>query len=82
MLREIHIWIWGLVSDFEHFIYPWKVSTPPDWAIERYCLDHNVVDPYDQDRIYNDWIKSHDEKISRLQEEMIQVQKTLKELKK
>ena len=60
-------------------LYPWKTSTPPSRAIER----HNLADHYDDDMdeiLYREWIKAHDEKIGRLQSEMILVQNQLHKL--
>ena len=79
MIRKFHIWLWGVVMEIEDMLYPWKTSTPPSWAIER----HNLPDHYDDEMdeiIYKEWIKAHDEKIGRLQSEMISVQNQLHKL--
>ena len=67
--------------ELEYKLYPWKDNTPPEWAISRYNLDHEIVDEY-ENHMYYTWIKSHDEKINRLQLEMLSVQKQLNENKK
>ena len=72
MIRKVHIWLWGMIAELEHILYPWKTSTPPPWAIDRY----NLPDHYDSELdeiIYKEWIKAHEEKISRLQSEMIYI---------
>ena len=79
-MRDIQIYIWSLVMDLEDWLYPWKTKNPPQWAIERY----NLPDHYDDDLdeiIYKQWIKAHDEKIGRLQSEMILVQNQLHKLR-
>ena len=75
MIRKFHIWLWGVVMEIEDMLYPWKTSTPPSWAIGKY----NLPDHYDEldEIIYKQWIKAHDEKIGRLQSEMILVQNQL-----
>ena len=80
MFRDIHIWLWGIVMDLEDMLYPWKTKDPPDWAIKRYNLDHNIKDTF-EDSLYYEWIKSHDQKINRLQNEMIYVQEQITKLK-
>ena len=80
MIRDIHIWLWGIIAELEHTLYPWKTNNPPDWAVERYNLDHGIEE--DENSLYYEWIKSHDQKINRLQNEMIHAQEQIKELKK
>ncbi len=36
MIRSIHIWLWGIVSELEYKLYPWKTDTPPEWVEDRY----------------------------------------------
>ena len=79
MIRKFHIWLWGVVMELEDMLYPWKTSTPPSWAIERYNLPDHYDDELDE-IIYKQWIKAHDEKIGRLQSEMILVQNQLHKL--
>lgn len=75
MIRSIHIWLWGIVSELEYKLYPWKTDAPPEWAEDRY------VPPPDYEKNFNDdWLKSHDDKITRLQDEMCQVQKEIHKL--
>ena len=79
MIRSIHIWLWGVVMEIEDILYPWKTSQAPSWEIERYNLPDHYDDELD-DIIYKQWIKAHDEKIGRLQSEMILVQNQLHKL--
>ena len=65
--------------EIEYALYPWKTSTPPSWAIERYNLPDHFDDELDE-IIYKQWIKAHDEKISRLQTEMITIQREIYKL--
>ena len=81
MFRNFHVWLWSLIMELEYKLYPWKDNTPPEWAISRYNLDHEIVDEY-ENHMYYTWIKSHDEKINRLQLEMLSVQKQLNEIEK
>ena len=53
--------------------------TTPILAIERHNLPDHSDDELDE-IIYKEWIRSHDDKISRLQSEMILVQKELHKL--
>ena len=75
MIRPIRIWLWGLVSELEYILYPWKTSSPPEWVKPEYKL------PEDYEKNFNDdWLKSHDEKIARLQKEMIWVTQEIHKL--
>ena len=80
MIRKFHIWLWGVVMEIEYMLYPWKTSTPPSWAIERHNLSDHSDDDLDE-IIYKEWIRAHDDKISRLQIEMISVQNQLHKLR-
>ena len=61
-------------------MYPWKTSTPPSWAIERYNLPDHYDDELDE-IIYKQWIKAHDKKIARLQTEMIYITEEVRKLR-
>lgn len=78
MIRSLRIFLWGIVADLEYHLYPWKDDTPPLETIQKYNLPE---EPFDKNLHY-DWLKSHDEKISRLQAEMIFVINQINELKK
>ena len=80
MIHSIRVFLWGIVSELEYQLYPWKTRTPPSWAIER----HNLPDHHDDELdevIYKEWIRAHDDKISRLQSEMIAAQREIHKLK-
>ena len=66
--------------ELEDMLYPWKTSTPPTWAIERHNLPDHADDELDE-IIYKEWIRSHDDKISRLQSVMITVQREIYKLR-
>ena len=80
MIRKFHVWLWGVVMEIEDILYPWKTSTPPSWAIERYNLPDHFDDELDE-IIYKQWIKAHDEKIARLQTEMIYITEEVRKLR-
>ena len=70
MIRRLHIWLWTVVMELEDMLYPWKTSQPPSWAVER----HNLPDSYDDELdhiLQKEWIKAHDQKINKLEENMI-----------
>ena len=75
MIRSVRIWLWSLVAELEYILYPWKTSTPPEWVKP----EHRVEQDYEQNLNY-DWLKSHDEKIGRLQQEMLWVQQEIHKL--
>ena len=70
MFYSIRVFLWGIVAELEYHLYPWKTSNPPEWASKKYNLDHGIVDEY-ENHMYYDWLKSHEEKIGRLQKEVI-----------
>ena len=70
MIRKFHIWLWGFVMEIEDTLYPWKTSTPPSWAVERHNFPDHSDDELDE-IIYKEWIRSHDQKINKLEENMI-----------
>ena len=75
MIRNFRIWLWSAVSELEYQLYPWKTDTPPEWVDERY-----VPLPNYEQNFNDDWLKSHDDKINRLQQEMIWVQQEIHKL--
>jgi hypothetical protein len=70
MFYSVRVFLWGIVAELEYHLYPWKTSNPPEWASKKYNLDHGIVDEY-ENHMYYDWLKSHEEKIGRLQKEVI-----------
>ena len=80
MFRGIHIWVWGIVMELEYQLYPWKTKNPPDWAVERYNLDHGIKDEY-EDHMYYNWLLSQEQKIQKIEESIIYLKKKLDENK-
>ena len=78
MFRGIHIWLWGIVMELEYQLYPWKTKNPPDWAVERYNLDHGIKDEY-EDHMYYNWLLSQEQKIQKIEESIIYLKKKLDE---
>ena len=78
MIRKFQIWLWGIVAELEYHLYPWKTSKPPQWAVERYNVDHGITDNFED--FYFRWIKGHKELIEKLQDEMLWVRKELHNL--
>ena len=79
MIKKFQIWLWGLVAELEYILYPWKTSTPPQWAIDRYSLDHGIKDEY-EDNMYFGWMKAHEDKIGSIQLQLIELRKRINEL--
>lgn len=80
-MYKLQVFLWSIVAELEYQLYPWKTSKPPQWAVDRYNVDggHHEVN----EEIFNyDWLKQHEQKISRLQLEMIHVIKEIEKLKK
>ena len=78
MFRDIHVWLWGIVAELEYQLYPWKNKNPPDWAVERYNLDHGIKDEY-EDHMYYNWLLSQEQKIQKIEESIIYLKKKLDE---
>lgn len=73
MFRKIQIFVWGLIAELEYITYPWKNTNPPQWAVDRYNVDANHHHEEYDDKISFEWLKFHEEKIAKLQLEMIYV---------
>lgn len=76
MLFNLRVFLWTIVAELEYILYPWKEEKPPEEIAQKY----NLPDTNLEQNLSYDWLKSHDEKISRLQEEMIWVQKEIHKL--
>jgi len=74
MIRDIHVWLWGIVAELEHLLYPWKNNDPPSWAVERYSLDHSIED-HDEKHMYYDWLLSQEQKIQKIEKDIIGIHK-------
>lgn len=75
MIYSIRVWLWGIVSELEYQLYPWKTSTPPEWIGHEHKIEENYAQNFN-----DDWLKSHEDKISRLQQEMIWVTQEIHKL--
>jgi hypothetical protein len=75
MLRKIRILLWHIVSDWEARLYPYEKEDRNDY----YYTVKN--DDTGENYMIIEWIKSFDERIQRLQDEMIWVQSELRNLK-
>lgn len=76
MLRKIRILLWQIVSDWEQRLYPYEKEDRNDY--------YYTVKNDDTGEAYMiiEWIKSFDERIVRLQDEMLYVQSEIRGLKK
>tara|TARA_Y100000004_G_scaffold147076_1_gene168125 strand:+ start:915 stop:1169 length:255 start_codon:yes stop_codon:yes gene_type:complete len=72
MIRTLRIWLWSIAAELEYRLYPWKTDDVPQWAVERYNLDHGIVDEY-EDHMHYSWLKSLEDRTAKLQLEMINV---------
>jgi len=78
---QIRCTLWSIAAELEYSLYPWKTKEPPQWAIERYNVDHGITDTF-EDHMYYGWLKNLEERTAKLQLEMIAVQKQLQESEK
>ena len=79
---KIRVLLWGIVAELEYILYPWKTSKPPQWAVDRYNVDGGHQHEVYEETFNYDWLKQHEQKISKLQLEMIYVIKEIEKLKK
>ena len=76
-MRDIQIYIWSLVMDLEDWLYPWKTTNPPQWAVERYNLDSGLSRDIDNNQFYFDWLKQQEQKIQKIEKNIIGIHKQL-----
>ena len=76
MLFRIRVFLWTIAAELEYRLYPWVEEAPPQDVAQKY----NLPEPDFDKNLHYDWLKSHDEKISRLQTEMIYIQKEIHKL--
>lgn len=74
MIRKIRILLWKIVSDWEQRLYPYEKEDMNDY----YYTVKN--DETGENYMIIEWIKSFDERIIRLQDEMIYVQSQLRNI--
>lgn len=75
MIKMIRVLLWQIVSDLEQRLYPYREEDTGDY----YYTVKN--DETGENYMIIEWIKSFDERIIRLQEEMLYVQSRLRDLK-
>jgi hypothetical protein len=75
MWRKIRILLWHIVSDWEQRLYPYENEDTNDY----YYTVKN--DETGENFMIIEWIKSFDERIIRLQDEMIYVQNEIRRMK-
>jgi len=75
MWRRIRILLWQIVSDWEHRLYPYEKEDAGDYY---YTVKNEETG---ESYMIIEWIKSFDERIIRLQDEMLYVQSKLRNLK-
>jgi len=83
LLHKIRILIWGIVAELEYILYPWKNEQPPQDIAYKYNLDSypDYESTYNKNFHY-DWLKSHEQKLNKIEENIIQIYKEIYELKK
>ena len=84
MIHKLRVLLWGIVAELEYLLYPWKSSTPPQWFINRYNLDNGIrydEDEYEQD-MYYEWLRFQDQKIQKIEENIIFLVKEMDKLKR
>ena len=74
MIRKIRILLWHIVSDLEQRLYPYDKEDSGDF----YYTVKN--DDTGENYMVIEWIKSFDERIIRLQDEMMWVQSELRRM--
>lgn len=72
MLKSFRVWLYERVLDLEETLYPY--GDEQDYYIKV------KNDETGEQHMMIDWIKSHNEKIDRLQEEMFYVRDKLRQL--
>jgi|TARA_E500000178_G_C16429845_1_gene491093 hypothetical protein len=82
MIYKLQVFLWSIVAELEYQLYPWKVSKPPQWAVDRYNVDGGHQYEVYEEKLNFDWLKHHEDKIAKLQLEMIHVMKEIDRLKK
>jgi len=75
MLRKIRILLWQIVSDWEQRLYPYEKEDRNDY----YYTVKN--DDTGEEYMIIEWIKSFDERIQRLQDEMLYIQNEVRQIK-
>jgi hypothetical protein len=74
--KTIRVLLWQIVSDLEQRLYPYDTEDRNDY----YYTVKN--DETGENYMIIEWIKSFDERIQRLQDDMLWVQSEIRELRK
>ena len=82
MIKKIRIFLWGIVAELEYHLYPWKLSKPPQWAIDRHNLDNGVMTDLQDDYLYFEWLKTQEQKIQKIEKNINFIIDEIKKLKK
>jgi len=75
VIKRLRILLWQIVSDWEHRLYPYEKEDAGDY----YYTVKN--DDTGENYMVIEWIKSFDDRIQRLQDEMLYVQTEIREIK-
>lgn len=75
MIRRIRILLWNIVSNLESVLYPYESEDNQDY----YYTVKN--DDTGEEYMIIEWIKSFDERINKLQEDMMYVRNELNGIK-
>ena len=75
MLFTIHESVWWIVSEIEDWLYPYKDRLTPEESFQIRVKDFDTGENY----MVEELIQSQNERIERLQDEMINVQNKLAE---
>ncbi len=75
MLKNIRILLWQIVSELEQHLYPYEKEDNNDY----YYTVKN--DETGETYMIIEWIKSFDERIQRLQDEMLYVRNVIRDIK-
>jgi hypothetical protein len=74
-MRKLRIWLWQIVSDLEAKLYPYDQEDNNDFY---YTIKN---DETGEQYMIIEWIRSFDERIVRLQDEMIWVKNEIMRMK-
>jgi hypothetical protein len=75
VIRKIRVLLWNIVSDLESRLYPYEIEDNQDY----YYTVKN--DDTGEEYMIIEWIKSFDERINKLQEDMMYVRNELNGIK-
>jgi len=67
--------------DLEDWLYPWKTQNPPQWAVKRYNLDSGLCEDIDRDQFYFNWLKQQEQKIQKIEKDIINLDDRVRKLK-